>query len=305
MIETKLDGHDIGLTNLDKVLFPKSGITKGELIKYYLKIAPTMLPHLEGRPLSFQRFPDGIGAEGFYQKQAPQNYPEWIKRIPLGVNEIVDYASADSTAALVYFAQQAVIVIHTSLARADKLHHPDLMIFDLDPQTEDFEAVRQTAFAMRELLKDIGLESFVKTTGGRGVHLAVPLDRAADFDEAHEFASRVAELYERRHPDEVTTEISKAKRGSRIFIDTNRVHYAQTAVAAYSVKNREGAPVAAPITWEELADKKIKSDSFNIKNVFDLLKRRADPWKSIYKKGQSLKKAEVLLKKLAQTEQPE
>ncbi len=303
-INTKLDGHEIGLTNLEKVLFPKSGITKGELIKYYLKIAPTMLPHIEGRPLSFQRYPDGIGAEGFYQKQAPQNYPEWITRIPLGVNEIVEYASADSAADLVYFAQQAVIVIHTSLARSDKLHNPDLMIFDLDPQTDSFEPVRQTAFAIRELLKDIGLESFVKTTGGRGLHLAVPLDRTADFEQAHEFASQVAEAYRQRHPDEVTTEMSKAKRGERIFIDTNRVHYAQTAVAPYSVKNREGAPVAAPVTWEELSDKKVKSDSYNIKNVFDLLKRRPDPWRGIYKKGQSLKKAEALLQKMSKTEQP-
>ena len=133
----------------------------------------------------------------------------------------------------------------------------------------------------------------------------MPLDRSEDFDEAHEFASRVAEIYRRRHPDEVTTEISKAKRGSRLFIDTNRIHYAQTAVAPYSVRARAGAPVAAPITWEELSDPKVKSDSYTIGNVFELLKRRADPWKSIYKKGQSLKMAEILLKKVSQTESPE
>ena len=173
-ISTTFDGYQLDLTNLDKVLFPKDGITKGELIQYYLKIAPIMLPHVIGRPLSFQRFPDGIGEEGFYQKQAPKNYPDWIKRVPLGVNEIVEYASADTSAALVYFAQQAVIVIHTSLARAAKSHHPDLMVFDLDPQTDSFEPVRKTAFGMRELLKDLGLDCYVKTTGGRGLHVTGP-----------------------------------------------------------------------------------------------------------------------------------
>jgi bifunctional non-homologous end joining protein LigD len=297
-LNTTLDGHQIGLSNLEKVLFPKDGITKGDLIRYYLKIAPVMLPHLKDRPLSFQRFPDGIGAEGFYQKQVPKSYPVWIKRVPLGVNEIVEYALADTSAALVYFAQQAVIVFHTSPARADKPHNPDILIIDLDPQTDLFEPVRQTAFGLKELFGGLGLECFVKTTGSRGLHVAVPLDRAADFDQAHEFAQRVAQLYERRHPDEVTTEISKAKRGSRVFIDTNRNHYSQTAVAPYSVRARAGAPVAAPITWEELADKGVRSDSYSIENVFELLERRPDPWRDIYRRGQSLDKAEERLEKL-------
>jgi len=297
-LKTVVGGHQIELTNLDKVFFPDDGITKGELIQYYLKIAPMMLPHIKDRPLSLQRFPDGITAEGFYQKQAPESYPSWIKRITLGENKEVDYASADSAAALVFLAQQGVIVLHTSLARADKPLHPDLLVFDLDPPGESFEPVRRTAFEMRKLLEDLGLKSFIKTTGGRGLHVAVPLDRSADFETVNGFADAVAEFYRKRHPDEVTTEMSKTKRGDRIFIDTNRNHFAQTAVAPYSVRTRAGAPVAAPITWEELLDKKIKSDSFNIKNIFALLKKRPDPWAGIYRGGQSLTRAAAKLKKL-------
>lgn len=296
-ILTKIDGHEIELTNLDKVLFP-GGTTKSELIRYYLKIAPTMLPHLEGRPLSFQRFPDGVGAQGFFQKQVPASYPIWIKRFPLGLYEMVDYASADSIAGLVYFAQQAVVVIHTSLARADKPHHPDLMIFDLDPQMDSFEPVRKTAFGLRTLLDSLGLECFVKVTGGRGVHVAVPLDRSGDFDVVHDFSLRVAKLYERQHPEETTTELSKAKRGERVFIDTNRNHFSQTAVAPYSLRAGKKPTVATPVTWQELELSSLKSDTYSMDNIFQLLERRPDPWRMIYKKGYSLKKAAESLETL-------
>ncbi|KTB47869.1 non-homologous end-joining DNA ligase [Dehalogenimonas alkenigignens] len=299
-IKTTVGSHRIELTNLEKALFP--GISKGELIRYYLKIAPVMLPHIKDRPLSFQRFPDGINAEGFYQKQAPSAYPEWIKRIPLGVKDIVDYASADSAADLVYFAQQAVIVIHTSLARADKPHNPDLLVFDLDPPADDFGMVKKTALQMRALLEGLDLKCYVKLTGSRGVHLAVPLDRSWDFGLVNSFADRVAGLYQRKHPDETTVEISKAKRGNRIFIDTNRNHFAQTAVAPYSVRAREGAPVAAPITWGELSNADIKPAQFNIENIFDLLANRADPWADIYRHGLPLKRAEGLLQSLENSE---
>jgi bifunctional non-homologous end joining protein LigD len=289
-IRTKLDSHEIELTNLEKVLFP-DGTSKSAVIRYYLKIALIMLPHLEGRPLSFQRFPDGVDAGGFFQKQVPESYPDWIRRVPQGQKEIVEYASADSSADLVYFAQQAVIVIHTSLARADKAHHPDLMIFDLDPQTSSFEPVREAAFGLRKLLEDIGLDSFVKVTGGRGLHVTVPLDRSADFDAVHGFALKVASHYQGLHPEDTTIEMSKAKRGPRVFIDVNRNHFSQTAVAPYSIRARKTASVAAPITWDELKNPGLKPDAYTIENIFNLLEHRSDPWKGIYQKGQSLKGA--------------
>ncbi|APV44946.1 ATP-dependent DNA ligase LigD [Dehalogenimonas formicexedens] len=296
-IKTNLDGHEIELTNLDKVFFP-DGTTKSDLIRYYLKIATVMLPHLEGRPLSFQRFPDGVDAEGFFQKQAPRSYPDWIKRISQGQKEIVDYASADSAADLVYFAQQAVIVFHTALARGDKADYPDLMIFDLDPQTDSFEPVRQTAFGLKELLDGLDLKSYLKVTGGRGLHVTVPLDRGDNFENVHGFALRLARFYQTRHPDDTTTEMSKAKRGSRVFIDVNRNHFSQTAVAPYSVRARKTPSIAAPITWEELESPDLKPDGYTIENIFKLLERRPDPWKNIYKNGQSIKGAAEKLKKL-------
>ena len=213
------------------------------------------------------------------------------------MHEVVDYASADSAADLVYFAQQAVVVIHASLARADKPHHPDLMVFDLDPQTDSFEPVRKTAFGLRQLLAGLGLGTFVKVTGGRGLHVAVPLDRGADFDKVHDFALRVAHVYERLHPDETTTEISKAKRGSRVFIDVNRNHFSQTAVAPYSVRAGNKPTVAAPITWGELEDPGLKPGAYEIGNIFHLLDQRRDPWKGIYQSGQSLESAAHQLEK--------
>ncbi|MEN8615271.1 non-homologous end-joining DNA ligase [Dehalogenimonas sp. THU2] len=298
-ISTTIDGHQLEISNSAKVFFPQDGITKGELIQYYLKIAPAMLLHLEDRPLSFQRFPDGIGGEGFFQKATPDYYPDWIKRAPLpGEKETTRYAIADSKAALVYFAQQAVITHHVWLSRRDKPHNPDLIIFDLDPQNEDFETVREAAFGLRELLTELKLNSYVKTTGSRGLHVAVPLDRVADFERAKAFARAVATHFESRQPEVLTTEIRIAKRGERIFIDTARNNYAQTAVAPYSVRARKSATVAVPITWKELENRGLKSDSFNINNVFDLLSDRPDSWQTIYRNGQSLDQAEKILESM-------
>ncbi len=297
-ISTTLDGHQFEISNTDKVLFPDDGITKGQLIQYYLKIAPVMLPYLQDRPLSFQRFPDGIGGEGFYQKSTPEYYPPWIKRAPLpGEKDTTLYAIADSKAALVYFTQQAVITHHTWLSRTDKPHNPDLIVFDLDPQTNDFNSVRETAFGLRDLLSELGLTSYVKTTGSRGLHIVVPIDRKAEFNQVKTFAHETAVLLENRHPETLTTEVRIAKRGTRIFIDTARNNYAQTAVAPYSVRARRGATVAVPITWEELEDKNLNSASYNIDTLFGLLSIRPDPWRNIYKHAQSLDKAEKLLKK--------
>lgn len=297
-IPTALDGHQFEISNADKVFFPDDGITKGQLIQYYLKIAPVMLPHLQDRPLSFQRFPDGIGGEGFYQKSTPEYYPPWIKRAPLpGEKETTLYATADSRAALVYFTQQAVITHHTWLSRTDKPDNPDLIIFDLDPQAHDFSSIRQAAFGLRDMLSELGLTSYVKTTGSRGLHIAVPIDRKANFDRVKTFAHEVAVLLEKRHPEALTTEIRITKRGTRIFIDTARNNYAQTAVAPYSVRARKGATVAVPITWEELEDESLNSASYDIKTIFELLSRRPDPWLGIYQHAQSLDKAEELLKR--------
>ncbi|MDV2988737.1 MAG: non-homologous end-joining DNA ligase [Dehalogenimonas sp.] len=295
----EINGHRIELSHLDKVLFPDDGITKEQLIRYYSRIAPVILPHLAGRPLSFQRFPDGINQEGFYQKNTPDYYPEWIRRIPTeSGDETVNYAAADTTVALIYFSQQAVITYHPWLSRFDKPLYPDAMVFDLDPGQADFNAVRQAAFDLRQLLLELDIRSFVKTTGSRGLHVTVPLDRTLNFQRVKAFAQNVAEVLTGRSPKDLTTEIRIAKRVGRIFVDTARNNYGQTAVAPYSIRARPGAPVAVPVTWEELGEAELNSSYYNITNVFELLNRRIDPWKDLYTQAQDLTKALHLIENL-------
>jgi bifunctional non-homologous end joining protein LigD len=298
-VQMEINGHRIELSHLDKVLFPDDGITKEHLIRYYSRIAPVILPHLAGRPLSFQRFPDGINQEGFYQKNTPDYYPEWIRRIPTeSGDETVNYAAADTTVALIYFSQQAVITYHPWLSHFDKPLYPDAMVFDLDPGQADFNAVRQAAFNLRQLLLELEIQSFVKTTGSRGLHVTVPLDRTLTFQQVKAFAQNVAEVLTGRFPKDLTTKIRIAKRAGRIFVDTARNNYGQTAVAPYSIRARPGAPVAVPVTWEELGEAELNSSYYNITNVFELLNRRTDLWKDLYTQSQDLTKALHLIENL-------
>ena len=249
----EIDGHKIALSNTDKILFPKAKVSKGDLIDYYRNVAPTMLPHIAGRPLSFQRYPDGIEAGGFMQKNASDYFPDWIRRAHLAKEDgEVDHVVAEDAATLVYLANQACITLHAGLFRIDRIDHPDMMVLDLDPSDDDFSKVKRAAKDARALLEEVGLTAFVQTTGSRGLHVWVPLDRAASFDEVREIASDLAEALAARRPDERTTEQRKAKRGDRVFLDVARNAYGQTVVAPYSVRARPEASVATPLAWEEL-----------------------------------------------------
>jgi bifunctional non-homologous end joining protein LigD len=277
------------ITRPTKVLFPKDEITKGELVEYYERIAPTMLPYLQGRPISMERYPDGIAKEGFFQKKAGPYFPDWIPTAELDKqNGTVRHVICDDVATLVYLAGQAVITPHTWLSRADKPNYPDQLIFDLDPSQEDFKAVCAAAKKLRDLLTQRGLTSFVKTTGSRGLHVLVPLDRKKDFEPVRAFAREVAEQLVQADPEHLTTEARKNKRDGRIFVDTARNAYAQTAAPPYAVRARDGAPVAAPLTWDELTDPKLRPDRFNMRTIFDRLKKVGDPWKDAVKLAQKL-----------------
>lgn len=288
--------YTVELSNEDKVLFPESGMTKGELIDYYEKIADTMLPHLQDRPVTLQRFPDGIDKEGFYQKSISDYFPDWIERETVSKeNGKVTHVICNNTATLVYLANQACITPHVWTSRRSKPHHPDLMVFDLDPPSDDFTPVRQAARALHELLGDLDLRSFVKTTGSKGAHVVVPLDKRANFDTVRDIGQRIAKKMAEQDPDEWTTEQRKDKRKGRVFIDTNRNAYGQTAVTPYAVRARENAPVATPLHWDELDDSDLTSTSFTIKSMFRRLGQTDDPWKNIYRHQQSLEKAEKKL----------
>lgn len=283
----------VELTRPDKLLFPKDGIDKRELAAYYRQIAPFMLPHLRGRPIAMERYPDGIGKEGFFQKKAPPYRPDWVATATVekrGGN--VRHVICDDTATLVYLASQAVITPHTWLSRIDRLNNPDQMIFDLDPSDGTFRGVCAAAKRTRELLSEHGLTAYVKTTGSRGLHVVVHLNREADFDQVRAFAREVAERLAQSDPQRLTTDIRKAKRGGRIFVDTARNAYAQTAAPPYAVRARDGAPVAAPLGWDELDDPQLRPDQFTIRNIFDRLKADGNPWKDFARRAHMLPREE-------------
>ncbi len=281
-----IDGHRIEISRPDKVLFPQSGITKGELVEYYRRIARTMLPHLKDRMVTMRRFPDGIGEEGFYQREIADYFPGWIDRHhSRGVAEPVTSPVINSPAALVYLANLAVITPHVWLSRVDKLKKPDRMIFDLDPGGEDIKALLSVARTLRDELKKHDLPSFVQTTGSRGYHVVVPIKRRYSFNRARSAAGRIARAVAARD-NHATTAVRKAKRRGRVYVDIQRNALAQSAVAPYAVRAGEDAPVAAPIDWEELGDTLPRT--YTIKKIFRRLGQKNDPWRDIDSQAASL-----------------
>lgn len=277
------------MTNADRVVFPDVGVTKGELVEYYRRIAPHALPHLRGRPLTMQIFPKGADQPGSFVKERRAHFPDWVGAARVPVSDATRKRRADglvmpvvdSADALVYLANQGMVTPHVWLSRADRPDQPDRMVFDLDPSDDDFDLIRRTALELRDALRDHGLVPYVKTTGSRGLHVTVPLDRSASTDEVFAFAQAVAAELVRRHPDRLTTAFSKAERGTRLFLDVLRNRPAQTEVAAYGVRARPGAPVAAPLEWDEVRDGSLTADRWTVRNVFRRLAHRPDPWATL------------------------
>lgn len=281
--------YTIETSSEDKVLFPESGITKGDLIAYYRRIGDVLLVHLRRRPLTLHRFPDGLGGDGFFQQRAPAYFPDWIDRVTVETAAgSIPHAAANKIATLVYLANQAAITLHAWLSRADALRQPDQLVFDLDPSGSDFARVREAAQVVRTALDDAGLVPFVMTTGSSGLHVRAPLRRGLDFDAVRAVARQWADRLADRHPTLLTTEQRKAKRRGRVFLDTLRNAYGQTAVAPYSVRAREGAPVATPLTWNELDAAVLTPQRYTIKNIFRRLGRKGDPWADMHRHARSL-----------------
>jgi bifunctional non-homologous end joining protein LigD len=288
----RVDGRDIEISRPEKVLFPDDGITKGELIEYYARIAPWILPHVSNRPLTLERYPNGIGTKRFFQKEVSSYFPKWIRTVTVEkVGGTVTHVVCNDTATLVYIANQACVTPHIFLSRIDKLDVPDQLIFDLDPQGDDFDLVKSTAVAFKQILDELGLPAFLKTTGSRGLHVAVPLQRREKYESVRSFAREVASVIVAQAPRERTMEPLKAKRGNRVFIDTNRNGYAQLVAPAYAVRARRGAPVSVPVAWAELKQKNLRSNGFTIRNVFERLDAVEDPWADFWRSAVSLTKA--------------
>jgi bifunctional non-homologous end joining protein LigD len=270
----------VTITNPDKALFP-DGLTKAELAAYYERVGEVMLPHVRGRPLHMQRFPDGIDGPELQQKQAPAYFPDFVARVEVARRRggTVTHATIENIDTLVYLAGQACITPHVWLSRTDRLECPDQLMFDLDPPGGDLGPARDAARRLRKLLEEANLTPFVKATGSRGYHVVAPLDGARNVDEVRDFAREVAHELADRVPDRFTVEQRIAARGGRLYLDTARNGYAQTAVAPYAVRAIDGAPVACPLEWEELG--RVDPQGFTVRNLFRRLARRTDPWRDM------------------------
>jgi bifunctional non-homologous end joining protein LigD len=285
----------------DKVLFPGGGhdkeYTKHDLVAYYRDIAPFMLPHLRGRPLMLERHPDGIDGPRFMQKNTPEHYPDWIQRVEVSKEGgTVTHVVCDDAATLVYLADQACLTLHRWLSRTGRLDRPDRLVFDLDPSVDDFAAVREAARLMGELLDELHLPSALMTTGSRGLHLVVPLNGHHDFDEVRDFAKDVADTLAEAHPDRLTTAARKNERGDRLYLDVQRNAYAQTAVAPFTVRAKPGAPVAVPITWEQLDQPGLDARRWSIADAVE--QAQGNPWAGVMSRGRALGPARRRLKAL-------
>jgi bifunctional non-homologous end joining protein LigD len=298
-------GVRVELSNTGKVLFPGDpGITKGDLVGYYRDMAARIVPYLRDRPLVMARYPDGIGGQRIFQKNIPGYFPAWVNRVEVDkAGGELCQVIGDKPATLVYLANQACIELHAFLSRVKALDRPDQLVFDLDPPSGDrFAAAVQLALLLRELLEDeLGLTAYVKTTGGKGLHVHVPLKAADGFDAVRAFARRASEVLTARHPDLVTTQQRRAGRGDRVYADIMRNAYAQTVVAPYSVRARPGAPVATPLRWEELADRDLTPQRFTLRSVGERLARlgASDPWAGLGRRRYGLDRAARQLEKAA------
>lgn len=273
-----------------KVFYPADDITKGDVVEHYRRVAGVLVPHLAGRPLTLRRYPDGIEREGWFQKEASEHFPDWVRveAVPQRgrQGEYVRHVVCDDAETLEYLANQATIEFHVWLSTVDKLDCPDLLVLDLDPPEGTKAAeLRGVARRARDLLKGIGLAPFVQATGGRGFHVAAPLDATTDFDTVRELARLAADQLATDDPNRLTTAQRKDKRGGRIFLDTNRNAYGQTFIAPYSLRARPGAHVATPLDWTELG--RARPDGYDLTRIRRRLARKADPWHDIHARAAS------------------
>lgn len=275
----------------DKVLFPGGGAgkeyTKADLVDYYRAVAPFMLPHLRGRPLMLERYPDGVGGPTFMQKNTPDGYPDWISRVEVSKEGgTVRHTVCDDTATLIHLADQACLTLHRWLSRVGRVDHPDRMVFDLDPSGDDFAPVHEAAWLLAEVLDELKLPSALMTTGSRGLHVVVPVKGHHGFDEVREFAKDVADTLVAGHPEKFTTAARKKDRGDRLYLDIQRNAYAQTAVVPFTVRAKPGAPVATPMSWTQLDDPGLDARRWTIADAVD--QARTNPWAGVMSKGRAL-----------------
>jgi bifunctional non-homologous end joining protein LigD len=276
------------ITHPEKILFPDDGITKGEVAAYYEGVASVMVPHVRGRPVTMERFPAGIGATGFLQKNVVKGFPSWLKRVETPKKGgVVHYPLANDARSLVWMANQNTITLHVWTSRTPRLERPDLCVIDLDPTRDDPDVLRDAALSAREVFRELGLDSWVKTSGSRGFHIVTPMGPRSDVAKVHALADRVAQTLVERHPKIFTREFHKVDRRGRILIDIARNHPGQTFAAPYTVRARPGAPVSAPCTWDEIERGAIGPRSVTLRTMPQRLMDVGDLWAGLLPKARA------------------
>jgi len=292
----EVEGRKLKLSNLDKVLYPAAGFTKGQVIDYYVHIAPALIPHLAGRPLTMKRYPEGVDHQYFFEKNAPIHRPEWVKTAPIwseGNNRTVNYILANDLPTLVWIANLASLELHPSLSLAANIETPTMIVFDLDPgPPANIMQCAQVAIWVRAIFDHFGLQSFPKTSGSKGMQIYVPLNTKTTYDETKPFAHAVARLLEQEHPELVVSDMKKAVRENKIFVDWSQNDQHKTTIAVYSLRARERPTVSTPITWDEVEQTLKKKDAqrlvFEAADVLTRVEKMGDLFEPVLKLKQKL-----------------
>lgn len=288
---------DLKVSNLDKVFWPEDGLTKRDLLAYYFGVAPYLLPHLRGRPLVLTRYPDGIHGKWFYQKDCPDYAPDWVKTFPyytVHSDRVIRFILCEDAATLAWMANQAAIEIHPWLSSTSFPDCPDLAVFDLDPaEPADFEDAREIAFMVKEVLEWLGLRGFPKLSGATGIHIYLPIHPVYTYEEVASFVQSIAQVLLRVHPRKITQERTVSKRTGKVYIDYLQNVKGKTIVGPYIPRPRPGAPVSAPVSWQEL--ERVRPEEFTLTNMLSRLETHGDLFAPVLTDRQSLEKARELL----------
>ena len=292
----EVEGKTLRLSNLDRVLYPETGFTKGDLIDYYAAVAPAILPHLEGRPLTMRRFPGGVNGKSFWEKRCPAHRPDWVKTESIwseSNEEELDYCVAGDVATLVWAANLADIEMHTSLATARERETPRTVVFDLDPgQPADIMDCAELALTIRGMLAGAGLVTFVKTSGSKGMQLYLPVNTETDYETTKTFAHRLARMLEKEMPDQVVSRMKKSLREGRVFVDWSQNVRHKTTVCVYSMRARPHPSVSTPVTWEEVESAVGDDDAgkltFGPDDVLDRIAEKGDLFAEVLELKQEL-----------------
>jgi bifunctional non-homologous end joining protein LigD len=292
-VEVEVEGRRLKLSNLDKVFYPGVGFTKGQVIDYYRRIAPALLPHLRDRPLTLKRYPDGVEGQFFYEKQCPSYRPDWIQTVAVENRRTIDYCLANDLSTLIWLANLADLELHTSLARANDVQRPTMMVFDLDPgEPAAILECAQVATALRQVFSKLGLECYPKTSGSKGLQVYVPLNTPVTYDDTKPFAQAIARLLEKQLPELVVSSMKKSIRGGRVFVDWSQNDEHKTTICVYSLRARERPTVSTPVRWDEVEEALEKANAeqlvFEADAVLERVEQHGDLFEAVLSRKQSL-----------------